>query len=206
MLSSLSYFWSSAHSYHHPCQLCLLWQHWLHREGRWFIFILLCVAFLIISTERQGCMASAGLLSPQRSRYRQTESAWKGMVCSGVGPPRQLLVSSVIVKNQEQSLSLVICSSSVTNFSSMGHLVWLWMMALAKWHRPDGGVNRSDAGTGALDPACVFRELLKEPVVERNVRHAWGLRPYMCPFTLPELLGHGPICWLGNDPIHTHLN
>lgn len=117
-------------------------------------------------------------LFPERSGHPQTTSAWKGMVCSGVGPPRQLLVSSVIVENQERSLSLVICSSSVTNFSSMGHLVWLWMMALAKWHHPDGGVNRSDAGTGTLDPACVFRELQKGPGMERkiegDVQHAWA--------------------------------
>lgn len=64
-------------------------------------------------------------LIPERSgdRDRQITSAWKGGVGSGVGPPWQLLVSSVIMENQERSLSLVICSSSVTNFSSVGHLV-----------------------------------------------------------------------------------
>lgn len=127
---------------------------------------------------RDGGPASAGTLAnPHRGAESGRPTAWKGLVCSGVGPPRQLLVSSVVVKNQEQSLSLVICSSSVTNFSSMGHLVCLWMMALVKWHHPDGGVNRSDAGTGSLDPACVFRERLKGPAMERNVQHACGTGP-----------------------------
>lgn len=62
-------------------------------------------------------------LIPERRRDRQIASAWKGGGGSGVGPPWQLLVSSVIMENQERSLSLVICSSSVTNFSSVGHLV-----------------------------------------------------------------------------------
>jgi hypothetical protein len=86
----------------------------------------------------------------------------------GCWTTQQLLVSSVIVENQERSLSLVICSFSVTNFSSMGHLVWLWMMALAKWHHPDGGVNRSEAGTGTLDPVSVFWKPYKGPKTRRS--------------------------------------
>lgn len=66
----------------------------------------------------QGCS-----LVPRGGGRESKESAWKRVVCARVGPPRQLLVSSVIVENQERGLSLVICSSSVTNFSSMGHLV-----------------------------------------------------------------------------------
>lgn len=72
------------------------------------------------------------LANPHGAAESGRLTAWKGLACSGVGPPRQLPVSSVVVKNQEQSLSLVICSSSVTNFSSRGHLVCLGMMALAK--------------------------------------------------------------------------
>lgn len=64
------------------------------------------------------------LFSPQiGGGHQQKESTWKRIVCSRAGPPRQLLVSSVIVENQERGLSLVICSLSATNFSSMGHLV-----------------------------------------------------------------------------------
>ena len=66
----------------------------------------------------QGCY-----LVPRGGGSESKESAWKRVVCARVGRPRQLLVSSVIVENQERGLSLVICSSSVTNFSSMGHLV-----------------------------------------------------------------------------------
>lgn len=62
-------------------------------------------------------------LVPRKEQIQADRMCLEGVVCSGAGPPRQLLVSSVIVKNQERSLSLVICSSSVTNFSSMGHLV-----------------------------------------------------------------------------------